>query len=314
MHSRREVLRVQMPGGDGAAAAAAACCLLPLHSRLPSPPSPSLHSCQTTAARRHWHTDASAVAACEAKPVLKKPTLLGSPIGRTSIGNRQARAAPHVVTAHPRRLPRHIVGTQPSVAAPSRCTQSLHSTAPSARRPSALCPRSARRPPARLLAADVTTAGQCPPRMARVGPRRLAWECDGDWVCQLASFSRAITIGAVSCRLAANRRRPWRPPNPRQRCVADREPDAAETHPRRSKGAAPLCLERTVEALETGCSPPGRSLPLVTRTPHASTRQRCRILPCTYCVPTVYLPTALPISASVSAHTRFAAHHNGTTK
>jgi hypothetical protein len=58
--------------------------------------------------------------------------------------------------------------------------------------------------------------------------------------------------------------------------------------------AAPLCLERTVEALETGCSPPGRSLPLVTRTPHASTRQRCRILPCAYRVPTVYLPWTYP--------------------
>jgi hypothetical protein len=122
---------------------------------------PPLHSYQTTTARphRHTHTDASAVAGgracvCEGKPVLKKPTLLGSPIGRTSIGNRQARAAPHVVTAHPRPLPsspRYIVGTQPSVAAPSRCTQSLHSTAPSARLPVCLlvCPSVC--PSARLL-------------------------------------------------------------------------------------------------------------------------------------------------------------------
>jgi hypothetical protein len=145
-------VRVQMlDGGGGGAAAAAALAQSPPLSPLP----PSLHSCQTTAARPHWHThrrERRGGRACEAKPVLKKSTLLGSPIGCTSIGNRQARAAPHVVTAHPRRLPRHIVGTQPSVAAPSRCTQSLRSTAPSACLPvcpsvcsSAVCPSACRR-------------------------------------------------------------------------------------------------------------------------------------------------------------------------
>jgi hypothetical protein len=62
---------------------------------------------------------------------------------------------------------------------------------------------------------------------------------------------------------------------------------------------------------------PARPLPS-TRDSHASRINSPALalsamyLPCTY--PTVYLPTALPISASVSAHTRFAAHHNGTTK
>jgi hypothetical protein len=150
--------------GAGADAWSWWCLLLPLHIRLPSlstssPLVPDHHSQTTARPRRHTHTDASAVAGgracvCEGKPVLKKPTLLGSPIGRTSIGNRQARAAPHVVTAHPRPLPsspRYIVGTQPSVAAPSRCTQSLHSTAPSARLPVCLlvCPSVC--PSARLL-------------------------------------------------------------------------------------------------------------------------------------------------------------------
>jgi hypothetical protein len=86
-----------------------------------------------------------------------------------------------------------------------------------------------------------------------------------------AHGSRPIPVNGVSQRESQMQQR--------------RTKDAARG--RRGACAAPLCLEPTVEALETGCSPPGRSLPLVTRTTHASTRLDSAV---TFChVPTMYL-------------------------
>lgn len=86
-------------GAVRCSAGAGGWCWLPLDGRLSSPSSPSSdqQARPHTRAEWHWHWRA-----CEGKQVLKKPTLLGSPIGRTSIGNhRHARATLHVVTAHP---------------------------------------------------------------------------------------------------------------------------------------------------------------------------------------------------------------------